>query len=206
MNSKIIKFYIAANNLKNIIRTGWKELEVSSERLESVAEHIYGCLVLAIALDSEHNLNLDMLKVFKMLIVKELEKIDLKENSTRDYESKEERASKALAKITELTDGLVKQEEIVELVKEYNSNSSKEAKFVFQLSKIEADFQAKLYDINNNMELEVAKEDAKYFGEELANEIIPKMQNASDGFILYDRKLYSDELFKDLSKAIQELN
>ena len=55
------------------------------------------------------------------------------------------------------------------------------------------------------MSLDVAKEDAKYFGEELANEIIPKMQNASDGFILYDRRLYEDEIFKDLSNEVENI-
>lgn len=73
MNDSIINFYIIANQLKEKIRTGWQEIEVSSQRLESVAEHIYGCLMLAIAIDSEYKLNLDMYKVLKMISLHELE-------------------------------------------------------------------------------------------------------------------------------------
>ena len=90
-------------------------------------------------------------------------------------------------------------------MKEYEENQSKEAKFVYQLSKIEADLQAKIYDLNGYMAMEDAKEDAKYFGEELANEIIPQMKNASDSFILYDRRLYTDDMFKKLSQDIENL-
>ena len=67
MNDNIINFYIIANRLKEKIRTGWQEIEVSSQRLESVAEHIYGCLMLAIAIDSEYELDIDMYKVLKIL-------------------------------------------------------------------------------------------------------------------------------------------
>ena len=85
MNKKIIEYYLAANKLKNVLRTGWLELKVSSDRIESVAEHVYGCLVLAIALESEYKLDLDMLKVMKMITLKELKKVNLKETTTRDY-------------------------------------------------------------------------------------------------------------------------
>lgn len=205
MNENIIKYYLVANKLKNVLRTGWLELKVSSDRIESVAEHIYGCLVLAIGLESEYKLDLDMLKVMKMITLKELKKVNLKETTTRDYlkpDYKEESLSDAVSNIT---NGLLKHDEIVALMKEYEENQSKEARFVYQLSKIEADLQAKIYDLNGYMTMEDAKEDAKYFGEELANEIIPQMQNASDSFILYDRKLYTDDMFKELSQDIQNL-
>ena len=53
--------------------------------------------------------------------------------------------------------------------------------------------------------MENALEDVKYFGEELASEILPQMKNPSDGFILYDRKYYTDDMFKFLSEDIQNL-
>ena len=40
--NSIINFYIFANKLKYKIRTGWIEIGIKKERLESVAEHIYG--------------------------------------------------------------------------------------------------------------------------------------------------------------------
>lgn len=49
----VVNYYVLCNKLKNVIRTGWKTWNVQRERLESVAEHIYGVQMLAIAMYSE---------------------------------------------------------------------------------------------------------------------------------------------------------
>ena len=206
MSENIIKFYVLANKLKTVIRTGWAEVEISADRLESVAEHIYGCLILAIGFESEYNLNVDLLKVIKMIVVKELEKITLKELTTRDYPTDEERRNQAFVNVTKVTNSLVKKEELLSLLEEYNSRETNEAKFVHQLAKIESDIQAKIYDLEGNFDIDKAKEDAKFYGEELSSKIIPQMKVASDGWILFDRQYYTDEMFKDLSESIQKLN
>ena len=205
MNQKVIEFYLIANKLKNVIRTGWLEVGINSSRIESVAEHIYGCMVLAIGLDSENDLDLDMLKVFKIIIIKELEKVALMELTTRNYSNAEERFKQSLTVVTNLTDGLMKQSEILSLLTEYNLEDTRESVFVHQLGKIESDLQAKIYDLEGNFDLENAIEDAKFYGEPLSSEIISQMQNASDGWILYDRKSYTDDMFKELSEITQNL-
>ena len=205
MTEKALNFYLVANKLKSVIRTGWVEVGIEGDRLESVAEHIYGCLALAMGLDSEMNLDVDMLKVFEMMIVKELEKVAIKEVTTRDYPTASEREQQAKITLTKLTDGLFKQDKLLALLEEFNANQTKEAIFVRQLSKIESDAQAKIYDLEGKFDKEKAIEDAKYYGEELSNEIIPQINNASDGWILYDRKGYTDEAFIELSNNIQGL-
>lgn len=206
MNHNVINFYLLANQLKNVIRTGWIELKISKERLESVAEHVYGCMVLLICLDSEKKLDIDMLKTIKMIIVKQLEKVTLeKEFTPREYPTAEERKAKAFETVSKITEGLMKQEELMELLEEIYQKETKEAQFVDSLTKIESDLQAKIYDLNGHFSMQDALEDAKYYGEELSSEIIPQMKNASDGFILFDRRYYSDELFKSLSEDIQNL-
>lgn len=87
----------------------------------------------------------------------------------------------------------------------YYFGESREAKFVKQLSKIESDIKVKIYDNNGYFDLDKAKEDAKYYGEELSSEIIPQMKNASDGWIMYDRRYYTDDMFKSLSDDIQKM-
>ena len=59
----VIEFYLLCNRLKNIIRTGWKAWNVKRERLESIAEHIYGTQMLALAMWSEFKYDLDIKKV-----------------------------------------------------------------------------------------------------------------------------------------------
>lgn len=50
----VVKYYVLCNKLKDVIRTGWKRWSVKRKRLESVAEHIYGVQMLAIAMHSEY--------------------------------------------------------------------------------------------------------------------------------------------------------
>lgn len=68
----VINYYVVCNRLKNVIRTGWKNWKVKRDRLESVAEHIYGVQMLAIAMKSEFLYDIDIMKVILMLAIHEL--------------------------------------------------------------------------------------------------------------------------------------
>lgn len=202
-SKQIVDFYIISNNLKNKIRNGWKEIEISKDRLESVAEHIFGCLLLAIAIDSEYNLQIDMLKVLKMLILHETEEILMKDFTIRDNISKGEKDKLGMQNVLKVTNGLIKQDEIINLINEFNERKTKEAKFCYHIDKIEADMQAKMYDMNGYFSLEKAKEDLPYYGTR-ASEIENKAKTASDFWIEYDRPKYDDdEIFKNLLNEIQ---
>ena len=60
-----MRFYLLATQLKYKIRSGWdeKHWNVSKERIESIAEHVYGTCILAISLDSEFECHIDLNKV-----------------------------------------------------------------------------------------------------------------------------------------------
>ena len=199
MNKNVLDFYMQANKLKDIVRTGWIELGVERKRVESVAEHVYGTLVLAIALDSEYKLGLDLLKVFKMLIIKELEKVTLNNFTPREYPSKEEKKRLALETISNVLSSLSSKDELLAIYEEYSNRETKEAIFTYKLSKIESDIQVKMYDLEGCLDIEKAKEDVSYYDEPV------EIKNASDGWILFNRRFYDDELFNSLSKDIEEL-
>ena len=205
MNKNIINFYIIANKLKEKIRTGWVEIEISGDRLESVAEHIYGCLMLAIAIDSEYKLELDMYKVIKMLALHELEETIMKDYTLRDNIPEEEKIKQGRECVKKATEGLIKQEEIIELLDEFNSHKTKEAIFCFHVDKIECDFQAKLYDLKGKFSLEKALEDIPFYGEN-GKGIKDKVRTASDVWIEYDKRLYKDDkVFENLINDIQQI-
>ena len=78
MNNKIkdtIDFYILCNKLKDTIRTGWRIWNIKRDRVESVADHVYGTQMLAIAIYHEFNYDLDLKKILYMLAIHELEEI-----------------------------------------------------------------------------------------------------------------------------------
>lgn len=56
---KVINYYIICNRLKNVIRKGWKVWNVQRDRVESVAEHIFGVQMLAITMKSEYQYDID---------------------------------------------------------------------------------------------------------------------------------------------------
>lgn len=204
MNDSIINFYILANKLKEKIRTGWIEIGITSNRLESVAEHIYGCLMLAIAIDSEYKLNIDMYKVLKMIALHELEETIMKDFTIRDNITLEERKKLGKDCVKKATDGLIKQDEIINLLDEFNRHDTMESIFCYHIDKIECDFQAKLYDLNGDFKLENALEDLKYYGKE-GDLIKDKIKTASDVWIEYDKKRYQDDaIFKNLIEDIQK--
>ena len=208
-SSNIIKFYEFTNVLKSKIRTGWLEIEIQKERLESVAEHIYGCLMLAIAIDSEYDLNIDMYKVLKMLSLHELEEILMGDLTLRADITKEEKILLGKKYVKEITNGLFKQNEIEELLNEFNAHITKESIFCYHIDKIECDMQAKMYDLEGVFLIEKAKEDLPFFGDR-ADEIEKISKTASDYWINYDKPRYEDdEIFKELINEIQskkELN
>ena len=205
MNDSIINFYIIANRLKEKIRTGWQEIEVSSQRLESVAEHIYGCLMLAIAIDSEYKLNLDMYKVLKMISLHELEETIMKDYTVRDNITKEEKIKRGKECVIKATEGMIKQDEIVRLLDEFNEQLTKESIFCYHIDKIECDFQAKIYDLKGQIKMENMLEDLKYYGEE-GTIIKTKVNVASDVWIECDKKIYrGDKIFESLINDIQKI-
>lgn len=59
---KVIRYYVLCNKLKDVIRTGWKDWKVDRIRVESVAEHIYGVQMLALAMHSEFKYDIDIEK------------------------------------------------------------------------------------------------------------------------------------------------
>ena len=141
----VINYYVICNRLKNVIRTGWKNWNVQRERIESVAEHIFGVQMLAIAMKSEYQYDVDIMKVIFMLAVHELGETiigDLTQFqiSTNDKEKLEHEAVNKI--LSELLDG----DQIEQLFLEFDAHNTKESIFAYQCDKLECDLQSKLYD------------------------------------------------------------
>ena len=142
---KVLKCYSLCNHLKKVVRTGWKDWHVNRERVESIAEHVYGVQMLAILMHSTYGYDLDLRKVVMMLAVHEMEEIlmgDLTQFQI-DRDIKEIIGHKAVE--IALRD-FVNKEEIQELIFEFDERKTPEAKFAYYCDKLECDIQSKLYD------------------------------------------------------------
>ena len=195
----VIKYYVMCNKLKNVIRTGWKTWNVKRERIESVAEHIFGVQMLAIAMKSEYEYDIDIMKVIFMLAVHELGEIVIGDKTMFEI-SKEEKEKIEKEAVHEILCGLLDGKEIENLFTEFDSHSTKEAMFAYQCDKLECDLQSKLYDEEGCVELEKQKDN-----ESLRNELVQKLlvegDSWSEMWLHFGQQTYPyDDNFKNVSK------
>lgn len=158
----VLKYYVLCNKLKDVIRTGWKDWHVERTRVESVAEHIYGVQMLALAMHSEYKYDIDISKVIFMLAVHELEEIIIGDLTLFQI-SKEEKEKLGHDALKEVLGCLITGKEIEKLIYEFDERKTKEAFFAYQCDKLECDIQSKIYgeedcvDLNNQDDNKSAK-------------------------------------------------
>ena len=141
----VINFYVLCTKLKNVIRTGWKDWNVQRDRLESVAEHIYGTQMLALAMHSEFEYDIDIVKVVYMLAIHELGETVIGDLTSFQV-SKEEKIKIEHEAVHKILDKLIDGKKIEELFLEFDEHKTLESKFAYQCDKLECDLQCKLYD------------------------------------------------------------
>lgn len=98
----VLQFYETTHKLKTVIRSGWKIWHVKAERLESIAEHIYGVQMLALAMYSEYNYDIDLAKVSLMLACHELEEIAIGDLTPFDKVTAAEKQARGHAAVAEI--------------------------------------------------------------------------------------------------------
>ena len=113
---KVVEFYALTNVLKNVIRKGWLNWHVNSDRVESVAEHVYGVQMLALAMYSEYKYDIDIKKVIFMLAIHELEETIIGDLTFKDI-SKEEKEKIGHEAVEKILKDLLSGEEIKKLIK-----------------------------------------------------------------------------------------
>ena len=143
---EILKFYKTTNKLKNLIRTGWKMWNVSAERIESVAEHIVGTQMLALALNSQFKLGIDIERVIYLLAIHEIGETAIGDITPYDGITREEKHEREMKAVQEILGGLFDYEYIFNAFNEFENRSTIEGEFAHLCDKLEADLQCKMYD------------------------------------------------------------
>lgn len=195
----VIKYYVMCNKLKNVIRTGCKIWNVERERVESVAEHIFGVQMLAIAMKSEYEYDIDIMKVVFMLAVHELGEIVIGDLTMFEI-SKEEKAKREKEAVHKILCGLLDGKEIENLFTEFDSHSTKEAMFAYQCDKLECDLQSKLYDEEGCVDLN-KQENNDSLENELVKKLLSEEKSWSGMWLRFGQTVYPyDDNFKNVSK------
>ena len=194
----VIRYYVLCNKLKSVIRTGWKDWHVNAERIESVAEHIYGVQMLAIAIQSEYQYNIDLNKVIMMLAVHELEEI-LIGDLTQFQISKAEKIIIGHKAVENVLGDLLYKDEIKNLILEFDERKSSEALFAHYCDKLECDLQSRIYDEKGYVDLK-NQEGNETYNDPTVQKYIKSNMSWSEMWLKYGQEKYNyDENFKKIS-------
>lgn len=201
----VIKYYVLCNRLKDVIRTGWKDWNVKRNRVESVAEHIFGVQMLAIAMKSEYQYDIDISKVILMLAVHELEEIYIGD-LTQFQISKEEKDKIGHEAVEKVLSNLLDKDQIKSLILEFDERKTKEAIFAYYCDKLECDLQSKLYDEENCVDLNNQSEN-KSFENPLVQKLLQEEKNWSDMWLSFGQIKYNyDKNFLSVSNYAKNNN
>ena len=201
----VINYYVLCNKLKDVIRTGWTTWHIKRSRVESVAEHIYGTQMLAIAMYSEYKYDIDILKVIYMLAIHELGEIIIGDLTlfqiTREEKQKIEREA-----VHKILSCLADKEIIEELFLEFDKKETKEAIFAYQCDKLECDIQCKLYDEEKTVDIN-SKENNEIKNDVIVKDKVNMGESWSETWMKNGQKRYHyDDNFQNVSNyAINNL-
>ena len=192
----VINYYVLCNKLKNTIRTGWLDWNVKRDRVESVAEHIYGVQMLALAMKSEYEYDIDIMKVIYMLAIHELGETIIGD-LTHFQISKEEKEIIEHKAVHDILSKLIDGEKIEKLFLEFDEHKTKESIFAYQCDKLECDLQCKLYDEEHCVDLNNQENNNTYKVDEVQELLDDSWSNM---WIKYGQKKYKyDNNFMSVS-------
>ena len=187
----IMSFYALCSKLKDTIRKGPLTWNANRERIESVAEHIYGVQMLAISIYYQFGYKLDLNKVIYMLAIHELEEIEI--GDLAFYETtKEDKLEKGKKATDLILKDLVGKEEISKLLDEYNERKTNEAIFAYHCDKLECDVQMKLYDQEGCFDL-CNQPNNPIINLPSVRKVLDSESSISNAWIEFDRSKFEDD-------------
>lgn len=194
----VINYYVICNRLKNVIRTGWRNWHVQRERIESIAEHIFGTQMLAIAMKTEYQYDVDIMKVIFMLAIHELGETVIGDFTPFQI-SKEQKEKLEHEAVHRILGGLLDGNKIEELFMEFDSHNTVESRFAYQCDKLECDLQCKLYDEEGSVDLD-NQEDNDTAKNEVVQELLKTGASWSTMWLKFDQQIYPyDDNFRAVS-------
>lgn len=199
----VIKYYVLCNKLKNVIRTGWKDWKVQRDRIESVAEHIFGVQMLAIAMKSEFEYDIDIMKVIYMLAIHELGETVIGDLTQFQIDKKEKEKIEHEA-VHKILASLIDGEEIEALFLEFDAHETPEAIFAYQCDKLECDIQCKLYDQEQCVDLK-HQEGNNTVNDDTVKELLETGKSWSQMWLEFGQSRYPyDKNFLSVSNFVKD--
>lgn len=200
----LLKFYLLATTLKEKVRSGWQVWNITKERAESVADHIYGTCILAIAIDSEFDLQINLSKVLFMLVLHELEEVQIGDLTPFDKQTKEERRKMGRVAVKEVLESLSKKEKYSEVIEEFEQMQTKESLFAKMCDKLEADIQAKRYTEEGVIDANDERNTLLLEDKRIQKLMQKGAKTVADFFIENDRPIFTEKVMEEIADFVEK--
>ncbi|MBR3132771.1 MAG: HD domain-containing protein [Clostridia bacterium] len=204
-----MRFYLLATQLKYKLRSGWDSdhWAVTKERLESIAEHVYGTCILALSIYSNFDFDIDISKVLKMLVLHEIGEVFIGDITPFENITPEEKMRIEHEAVQRVLGDLVKKDEYYSLLVEFDEKETKEAIFAFYCDKLDANIQCKVYqDTGYQRPLDTSFKNPVYTSNRIKNAVENGAKTVFEAWYYYDKDLYNDEIFTNILEFIKETN
>lgn len=193
--SNAMSFYLWTARLTDKVRSGWddKHWNISKDRREDIADHVYKVCNLAIALTSEFDFDINLAKVLKMLIIHEIGEARIGDITPFDGISPQKKRKIESEAVARAAGFLTQKLEIISLWLEFEDKKTKDAQFAYLCDKLDADLQSKLYqDMGYHNSLD-EQEGNVAFQSDAAKQIVQNgAETAFDVWYEYDKSIYKD--------------
>lgn len=190
----VCDFYVLAIKLKDVIRKGYINACVTKERLESVAEHVYGTLNLAIAIYYTYKQPIDLPKVLYMISIHEMEEIILGDVAMTDpnYNEVKKKSKEAVLDVLSI---LEDNNEIKKIIDEFEEAKTKEARFAYLCDKLECDLYVKVMSEKGYFDIEELSKKDNFFAHNIktGKETLAEIWYPGD-----EKKFINDPIFKEI--------
>ena len=154
-DEKSFPIYTLGLNVCRALRTGWLHWNVENTRIESVAEHVYGTIMLAVSIYAncgQDFKDLDFEKVALMIALHETEEILIGDITMFEYQKVKNKKEAGRKAVQQIFQDCINKEKFLNIIAEYEDRNTNEAKFAYMCDKLEADIHAYIY--RNNFILE----------------------------------------------------
>ncbi len=194
-----LKWYLSMSKLNDTERQGWLDWNIKRERIESVGEHTFDTIQLAIAIWSEFDVPVNIDRVGMMLNVHETEEPIIGDISLV-HKLKEYKKEIGKIAVEHMTSCLTKNAYVRGLINEYEEQKTPESKFAKFCDKLQCDIESKLNDEENTIDLNHQENNLSY-NHPLVQKLLSEGKSFSEMWMEFGRTVYNyPEKFNNISE------
>ena len=190
---EIFRFYYENSKLENKVRSGWDDNHwaVNGKR-ESVADHVYGTMVLALSMEDKFEEKVDIDKVLQTLLIHEIGEIKIGDLTPFDNVTREEKQKIEHAAMKDVLGNLNGNDELFKMLLDFDDEKTSVSKFSHLCYKLEADLQSKVYEDRNEHRNLDDQENNVVFKNKKIQKMLAQASTAFDIWYLWDKDIYKN--------------